>query len=427
MEHRFGRTGGRTIGGTRLHPSILDYEVQTARSMLKRYAQGMGSIWSRVRVWATSGVRQQITRAGLLFSLALLIIGLAAFASANNLLFLILAAMLATFLVSGFISRLSLAGLELELLHPEHLCARRRISGRVIVHNEKSFMPSFSIQLTGTPESGFENVLYFPSIPGGARLEESVDLLFPERGAYRENTFTFSTRFPFGFTERRAPVRVTQDVLVYPSVDPQPALEALLAGITGEIQAHLRGRSGDFYRIRPYEQLESARHVDWKATAHTGDLQVREFAREEQQSIAIFLDLELPGGDIFENAVECCAYLAWQITRAPVARLTFTTQSFSVRVPEEGEVYTILKYLALVQPSRGKVPPPPDDLDSIHIMFTAQPERLSASGWRSETQNGSFVVGPDRLSVERPNPDGSPHSGSADGSHSVPGPGGSAG
>ena len=263
-------------------------------------------------------------------------------------------------------------------------------------------MPSFSIRVAGTPESGFENVLYFPGIPGGARIEESVDLLFHHRGAYRENTFTFSTRFPFGFTERRVPVKVTQDLIVYPSVDPHPSLEALMSGITGEIQAHFRGRSGDFYRIRPYEHLESARHVDWKATAHTGNLQVREFSREEQQSIAIFLDLELPAGDVFENAVECCAHLAWQFTRAPIARLHFSTQKFSVRVPEEGEVYTILKYLALVQPSRGKVPPPPDDLDSIHILFTGHPSRLNAAGWRTDSLGDAFVVGPDRLGVKRP-------------------------
>src|SRR4051812_12504862 len=102
--------------------------------------------WTRIKNWAASGMRQQVTIGGLLFTLAALVIGLAAFASANNLLFLILAAMLSTLMVSGFISRLSLAGLKLELLHPEHLSARRRISGRVLVQNEK-VMPSFSVQL----------------------------------------------------------------------------------------------------------------------------------------------------------------------------------------------------------------------------------------------------------------------------------------
>jgi uncharacterized protein (DUF58 family) len=362
----------------------------------------MSPLWARLRAWTALGMRQQITRAGLLFTLCALIVGLAAFASANNLLFLILAAMLATLLVSGFISRLGLAGLELEILHPEHISARRKISGRVVVQNDKLLIPSFSIQLSGTAESGFDTVLYFPSIPGHARVEEPVDLWFPKRGTYRDNTFYFTTRFPFGFASRRAPVHVKQEVIVYPCVDPQPELEALLAGITGEIQSYFRGLSNDFHRIRPYEQFESARHVDWKATAHTGELQVREFAREEEQSIHILLDLELPPGDVFENAVDCCAYLAWRLTRAPVARLHFASQDFDVRVPEDGEVYTILKYLAVVAPIKGKAPPSADDQESIHILFTAQPDRFAPLGWRTDGSGDSYVVGLDRLSVARP-------------------------
>ena len=34
--------------------------------------------------------------------------------------------------------------------------------------------------------------------------------------------------------------------------------------------------------------------VDWRATAHTGDLQVREFARESERSVEIFLDRGVP-------------------------------------------------------------------------------------------------------------------------------------
>ena len=359
-----------------------------------------------MRAWAAFVSRQRATRAGLLFMLALVIVGFAAIASANNLLFLILAAMISTTLVSGFISRLGLAGLELEILHPEHVSARRKVPGRIVVHNDKILIPSFSIHLSGNEGSGFDTVLYFPSIPGRGRIEEPVDLWFPKRGTYRDNTFHFATRFPFGFFSHSAPVHVKQDVIVYPCVDPQPELEALLDGITGEIQSHFRGLSSDFHRIRPYEQFESARHVDWRATAHTGELQVREFAREEEQSIHILLDLELPPGDIFENAVDCCAYLAWRLTRAPVARLHFASQDFDVRVPEEGEVFTILKYLAVVAPLKGKTPPAADDQDSIHILFTAQPERFAALGWRTDGPSASYVVGVDRLSVARPGANG---------------------
>ncbi|MGD0577569.1 MAG: hypothetical protein ABSC08_01445, partial [Bryobacteraceae bacterium] len=58
--------------------------------------------WQRsVRAWFRARVRERVTLIGALYLFALLLTGLAAFASANNLLFLILAAMLATFMVSG--------------------------------------------------------------------------------------------------------------------------------------------------------------------------------------------------------------------------------------------------------------------------------------------------------------------------------------
>jgi len=44
--------------------------------------------------------------------------------------------------------------------------------------------------------------VYFPLIAGGATLEETVEVRFPKRGAYRQNSFAFSTSSPFGFLEK---------------------------------------------------------------------------------------------------------------------------------------------------------------------------------------------------------------------------------
>src|ERR1700752_4333972 len=87
--------------------------------------------------------------------------------------------------------------------------------------------------------------------------------------------------------------------------------------LSGDIAAWFRGRGGDFYRIRPYNAFESARHVDWKATAHTGDLQVREFARETERTVEIFLDCDFSFalGEWFERAVTCCAFLCWRLSQ----------------------------------------------------------------------------------------------------------------
>jgi len=352
--------------------------------------------WKRARINWSTGLRQQVKPAGLAYTATLGIIGLAAFLSANNLLFLILAAMLSTLLVSGFISKLGLAGLELDLVLPEHISARRKVRAGIRLRNLKHWIPSFSIHLAGAAESGFDSILYFPVIPGGARLEESVELYFARRGAQRERGFQFSTRFPFGFAERREMVTARHDMVVYPCLDPQPGFEALLASVSGEIEALHRGRGHDFYRIRPYEALESARHVDWKATAHTGDLQVREFAREQDHRVLIYFDLDSPAESEawFESAVDCAAFLAFRMAETG-ARLRFQTQEFDVTLPEEGDVYTILKYLALVTPRRGKPAAAPDDPNSFHIVFSANQERMSALGWGMDETRGARLLGLD--------------------------------
>lgn len=350
--------------------------------------------WRKFRSFWTQGLRQQVTGTGVAYTVALGVVGAGAFVSANNLLFLIFAAMLSTLLVSGFISRLGIAGLEINLMVPEHISARRKVRAGIRIRNLKRMIPSFSIHLAGSKESGFDAVLYFPVIPGGATLEEPVDLYFPRRGTQKERTFQFSTRFPFGFSERRELVTAQHDILVYPCVDPQPGFEALLRGVRGEMEAQQRGRGHDFYRIRPYEALESARHVDWKATAHTGDLQVREFAREQDNRVLIYFDLDSDQENWFESAVDCAAFFAFQLAERG-AQVRFCTQEFDVSLPDEGDIYTILKYLALVSPLKGKAPAAPDDSSSYQLIFTSNPQRMASLGWGAGDERGSRMLGLD--------------------------------
>jgi uncharacterized protein (DUF58 family) len=359
----------------------------------------VNNLWAALRgLFRTQEFRTRITRTGLLYTVAMVVVAIAAFSSANNLLFLILAAMFSTFLISGFISKLGLAGLELDVLLPGHISARRAVRASLRLRNVKLWIPSFSIHVEGAAESGFEGALYFPVIAGRTALEEAVDLYFSRRGAYKERSFQFSTRFPFGFAERRAKVTARHEIIVYPCLDPRPGFEELLEAVSGEMDAMQRGRGGDFYRIRRYEALESARHVDWKATAHTGELQIREFAREQDRRVLIYLDLDVPpdAGDQrwtawFEAAVECAAFLAFRLAERG-ARVHFETQEFTVTLPDSGDIYTILKYLALVSPRTGRAVVR-EDTTSFQIVLSARPERLSSLGW--ESRSGARLLGPD--------------------------------
>ncbi|HEX4133596.1 MAG TPA: DUF58 domain-containing protein [Bryobacteraceae bacterium] len=297
-------------------------------------------------------LRYRITRGGFLFVTALALTGAGAFLSGNNLLFLVFSAMMALLLVSGFISRLVLAGLELELLLPEHVSARMVSSARIRLRNLKRLTPSFSIELSGS--SILKDPVYFPLVPGHGTVEAAVQIVFPRRGRHNEDLFVISTKFPFGFLHRSTTVTLRRETIVYPAFEPRVGMEALLDSIYGEIESHSRGDGRDFYRIRPYETYDNARHVDWKSTAHTGNLQVREFSRDRERTVEVFFDRRIAPGEQerFEELVENCAFFAWELCEhgEHEVRLWIRSQRFALALPEEGEIYDLLKFLALVEP-----------------------------------------------------------------------------
>jgi len=340
--------------------------------------------WRQFRAFLARRIRYKITRGGALFTAAILVVAFGAIVSANNLLFLITAAMMATLLISGLVSRLCLAGLELDFRVPEHIPAGRSIPAHLLVRNHK-WMPSFSIRVEAIREEGgpiMTSGVYFTLIPAGATLESTVDVRFPRRGTYRQNGFAFSTSFPFGFLEKTARVTLTREMVIYPSVDPKPGFDDLLAGLSGEIESHYRGLGRDFYRIRPYEAFESSRHVDWKASAHAGSLQIREFAREEEQTVEIYLDRDIAHQHEawFEHAIDCCAFLAWRLSTVG-ASIHFRSQAFEFRQPDDGDIYSVLKYLALVYPQRSAIVEPPRDTSSYKVLFTPSADRFREAGW----------------------------------------------
>lgn len=294
----------------------------------------------------------RITRGGILFVIALLATGAGAFITGNNLLFLIFSAMLALLLVSGFLSRLVLAGLEIELLLPEHVFARTPMAARVRIRNLKRLTPSFSIELAGLGDP-----VYFPLIPGRGTIEAAGQLVFPRRGRHHENLFVISTAFPFGFLRKSTTVALRRETVVYPAVldlerGVRERMQPLLDAVTGELESGTRGEGRDFYRIRPYEPQDSARHVDWKSTAHTGGLQVREFTRDQDRAVEIFFDRRTPpdSHEPFEHLVEDCAFLLWELAGRDARIWMRSQRGFAMAVPEEGDSYDLMRFLALVEP-----------------------------------------------------------------------------
>ena len=98
---------------------------------------------SRVR----EAMDYDVTRAGMIYILISVVIGIAAINTGNNLLYVVVAALLSAILVSGIASALVLRSLTLDFHLPEHVFARRPMLARLLLQNASSWLPSFSVRV----------------------------------------------------------------------------------------------------------------------------------------------------------------------------------------------------------------------------------------------------------------------------------------
>ena len=318
--------------------------------------------------WIGYKMEYKITRAGWIYIGGTLVVALAALNTGNNLLFLILACLIAIILMSGLLSSVCLSGVELHLEMPEHIFAGQTERATVELENEKLTMPSFSLMVEAvTPKNSeaaaamLQSKIYFPYLPRKESLRQRVPVTFPQRGVYRQDAFRIVTRFPFGFLQKARRLQIKKEVLVYPSVETVADFSDIFAGIEGALESMSKGRGQDLYALREYLPTDSARHVHWKASARLGALMVREFTLEEDFRVLLVLDPHLPPetsvpsspetrNPRFERAVTLCAGLAWHFFERG-AQLQYRSPGFETPPATAGEnIFPILGHLAKVQP-----------------------------------------------------------------------------
>jgi uncharacterized protein (DUF58 family) len=342
---------------------------------------------SRVR----EAMDYDVTRSGLIYILISVVIGIAAINTGNNLLYVIVAALLSAIVVSGVASAWVLRSLSLDVHLPEHVFAGRPMLARILLRNRSSWLPSFSIRvvpgkrkssgdrwhwekytrgfpnnrpaqeqwfrwpdrrLCRVPADGDKPILresvYFPFVAALQELRADLEISFPNRGRYCEKNFGLATRFPFSFLTKTRRVNLAREVIVFPVVEPAQQFLDVLPMVTGEFESFVAGRGYDLHRIREYMPDDSARHVDWKATARTGTLKVREYSREDERKLRIIFDNPSPGTlspEAYEQVVRVAASLAWHFHHEDV-EVSFVAADLE----PTADVFVFLHYLALVGP-----------------------------------------------------------------------------
>src|SRR5215471_19668278 len=102
-------------------------------------------------------IRTTVTVEGLLFIVFLVVIGFAAWNTGNNLLYLVLSAMLAFLVAANLVARVSLADVSVQLRFPDHIFAGEPANISVTLINHKRFAPSYSLMIEALSEGADED------------------------------------------------------------------------------------------------------------------------------------------------------------------------------------------------------------------------------------------------------------------------------
>jgi uncharacterized protein (DUF58 family) len=308
--------------------------------------------------WLPFVSRYHVTREGWIFLGAVTVVVFAAINTANNLLYMVLAAMLAVLVISGFLSAINFRFLRIAVRIPTHCYAGEAFPIAVQIHNGKRVFPSFSLLLEPTDDSPYRfSTFYLPVIRNLQHSSQTGQAMLSRRGRYAFREVKMASRYPFGFFRKDRTIPVEGECLCYPEILPAEQIKLGSPDPRGSIERFERGLGHDLYMIRDYVPSDGARRVHWKASAKTSALKTREYAAEESRQTTIAFDRFGHAGDEerFEALVSQAASIAYHLSNDGID-VQFVSDEW-----QSSALDSILEYLATVQLSAEAQLPPADE------------------------------------------------------------------
>jgi uncharacterized protein (DUF58 family) len=197
-----------------------------------------------------------------------------------------------------------------------------------------------------------------PGLGAGRTTAISYQVTGGARGRYTVGPMRLRVRDPFSLAQRVRRYRTTDEVIVYPRIEPlaDPPAPGTQAGSGSSAVRRLFNTGDEFYTMREYVQGDDLRQVHWPSTAHRSKLMIRQQEQPWEADATILCDTRhlahrhLGPGSGFEKAVALAASLVWHLA----------DDGFTLRLMTEAEQRTppvqpwtaLLDRLAEVQASR---------------------------------------------------------------------------
>ncbi|MCI0662018.1 MAG: DUF58 domain-containing protein, partial [Acidobacteria bacterium] len=267
-----------------------------------------------------------------------------------------------------FASRLSVNRLSVSLRFPDHIFVEEDVPFEVTVLNRKRLIPAFSIAVAMSEQSlittarELTEIAYFPIIPAKTKARMRIERSFAKRGLYPVRGFEIITKFPFGFIKQRRFLEAPTEIAVYPQPQSLDDFYHLMPKTEGQMESRMKGSGSDLHAIRQYLSSDHHHHIDWKATAKTTQLMVREFSRDDDWRVTIAFDAQVEKElidrpefvDKFERAITLTATLLnYFITEGAEVRLLTGSEDSGFGIGQL-HFYMMLRQLAPLAPETSE-------------------------------------------------------------------------
>ena len=216
-------------------------------------------------------------------------------------------------LVSGIFGKRNIYCIDAELVLPEEVFARKETLAEIRVRNRGRWIPAFLITIEARGKEYF-----FPYVPARQAVSGTVPVIFEERGVAEVGGMVVSSNFPFNFFTRFRGIRKDTGITVYPGPERCNLSHICETGARhkGEKDLNRPGYDSDILCIRDYVQGDPPKYINWKSTAKTGMLKVKELSAIERQQVIIDFDrLEKTN---LEKTLSCTTYAVVSLFRSKI-------------------------------------------------------------------------------------------------------------
>lgn len=230
-----------------------------------------------------------------------LLLGFAAVNTGNNLLYLVVSALLGFMAVTGWCGHSNLTHLELQLLPSHDFFAATPGSVRVKITNQRR-LPTYLLNVR-IDKIG----VVVPALAAGENEVVQLPLMMPRRGFCPVPVVHLSSCFPVNFFVRSWRIDSQQSLLVYPRpLATSMPLQETPFSAPAEQQTVMPGGEGDLRSIEDYRAGDPPKSIHWKLSARHQELKTKQMNRQAEE--VRILDPERLDGTL-EERLSRCTYL----------------------------------------------------------------------------------------------------------------------